>query len=191
VDEHQAVARLRRGDIGGLEFLVQTYQVQAVRTAYLITRDRAAAEDIVQSAFLRVHERIHQYDPDRPFEPWFLRVVINDAVKTAQRRQRQVSMDAELDGSGLSLADLLVDPAPDPSDEVERQQLQQAIWEAMGQLTPKQRAVAVLRYYLGYRETELADYLALPAGTVKWRLHAARQRLQKLLTPLWNDTVKG
>ena len=70
MDEHQALAQLRRGDIGGLELLVQLYQVKAVRTAYLITRDRALAEDIAQSAFLRVHERIHQYNPDRPFEPW-------------------------------------------------------------------------------------------------------------------------
>jgi len=191
VDERQALARLRRGDIGGLETLVQIYQVKAVRTAYLITRERAAAEDIVQAAFLRVHERIHQYDPERPFEPWFLRVVINDAVKAASRHQRQVSIDAPFADSDLSLADVLVDPAPDPADAMERQEIQRAVWEAMGQLTAKQRAVAVLRYYLGYGEAEMADYLTLPAGTVKWRLHAARERLQKLLTPLWNESAEG
>ena len=138
-----------------------------------------------------MHERIHQYDPERPFEPWFLRVVINDAVKAASRRQRQVSIDANFDGSELSLADILVDPAPDPADEFERQEIQRAVWDAMGQLTPKQRAVAVLRFYLGYGESEMADYLTLPAGTVKWRLHAARERLRKLLTPLWNEAEVG
>lgn len=191
MDERQALARLRRGDIGGLEILVQLYQVKATRAAFLITRDRAAAEDIMQAAFLRVHERIHQYDPDRPFEPWFLRIVINDAVKAASRSQRQVSIDADIAGSDLSLADILVDPAPDPADEAERQELQRAVWDAMAQLTPKQRAVAVMRYYLGYGEAEMAEYLTLPAGTVKWRLHAARERLAKLLTPLWNETVEG
>lgn len=188
MDERQALARLRRGDIDGLETLVQTYAVKAVRTAYLITRDRAAAEDIVQTAFLRVHERIHQFHPDRPFEPWFLRVVINDAVKSASRSQRQVSIDANLAENDLTLADILVDPTPEPADEFERTEIRQAVWDAMGQLTPKQRAVAVLRYYLGYGEAEMAEYLTVPAGTVKWRLHAARERLRELLTPVWNES---
>jgi RNA polymerase sigma-70 factor (ECF subfamily) len=191
VEEHQALARLRHGDIGGLETLVQLYQVKAVRTAYLITRDRALAEDIAQTAFLRVHERIHQYDPKRPFEPWFFRVIINDAVKAANRRQRQVSIDANFDGSDLSLADILVDPTPDPAVEFERQEIQRAVWDAMEQLTPKQRAVAVLRFYLGYGESETAAYLTLPAGTVKWRLHAARERLRTLLTPFGHETGVG
>src|SRR5262249_44118745 len=142
-------------------------------TAYLITRDQALAEDIAQNAFVRVHERIRQYDPERPFEPWFFRVIINDAVKAASR-QRNVSIDANIEGSDLSLADLLVDPTPDPADEFERREIQRIVWDAMEQLTPKQRAVAVLRYYLGYGEAELADTLTLPVGTVKWRLHAAR-----------------
>ncbi|MFN8561907.1 MAG: sigma-70 family RNA polymerase sigma factor [Anaerolineae bacterium] len=191
MDERQGLARLRRGDIGGLDILVQLYQVKATRTAFLITRDRALAEDIMQAAFLRVHERIHQFDPERPFEPWFMRVIINDAVKAASRSQRQVSIDADLAGSDLSLADILVDPAPDPADEAERLEIQRAVWEAMAKLTPKQRAVAVLRYYLGYGEAEMAEYLTLPAGTVKWRLHAARERLSKLLMPLWNESVEG
>ncbi len=191
MDERQALARLRRGDIGGLETLMHLYQVKAVRTAYLITRDRAAAEDIVQSAFVRAYERIHQYQPNRPFEPWFLRVVINDAVKAAQRSQRQVSIDVEAEETDLTLADLLADPQTDPADAFERERIQRAVWEAMEQLTPNQRAVAVLRYYLDYSEAEMADYLTLSTGTVKGRLYSARQRLKKLLTPLWKEASDG
>ena len=81
MEEQKAIARLKRGDISGLEALVRKYQVQAVRAAYLIIRDRALAEDIVQAAFLRAYERIGQFDAGRPFGPWFLRSVVNDAVK--------------------------------------------------------------------------------------------------------------
>ena len=193
MEERPAIARLRRGDISGLETLVQLYQLKAVRAAYLILQDRAAAEDVVQTAFLRVHDRIHQYDPERPFEPWFLRIVINDAVKAANRGKRQVSMETSIAsdaGDDLTLADLLADPAPEPADEVERLEIQQAVWAAMGKLSPKQRAVAVMRYYLGYGESEMASTLTVPVGTVKWRLHAARERLQHLLTPVWHDTVE-
>jgi RNA polymerase sigma-70 factor (ECF subfamily) len=185
MEEQEAIARLKRGDIGGMEALVHKYQVQAVRTAYLITRDRALAEDIVQTAFLRAYERIGQFDAGRPFGPWFLRSVVNDAVKAAARRKRQVSLKASPEGEETSLADLLTDPAPGPDDLVEAAEIRRIVWNALGKLPPAQRAAIVLRYYLDLSGAEMADELACPPGTVKWRLHAARKRLRTLLRPLW------
>ena len=185
MEEREAIARLKRGNIGGLEALVHKYQVQAVRIAYLIARDRALAEDIVQAAFLRAYERIGQFDAGRPFGPWFLRSVANDAVKTAARRERQVSLKAGSEGEETSLADLLADPGPGPDDLLEAAELRQTIWAALGELPPVQRAAIVMRYYLDLSEAEMADELACPPGTVKWRLHAARKRLRTLLRPLW------
>jgi RNA polymerase sigma-70 factor (ECF subfamily) len=88
VDERETIDRLKDGDIGGLEELVLRHQVRAIRTAYLITGSRELAEDVVQSAFLRAYERIGQFDSDRPFSPWILRSVVNDAVKAAERASR-------------------------------------------------------------------------------------------------------
>jgi len=185
MEEQEAIARLKRGDIGGLETLVRQYQVRAVRTAYLITRDRALAEDIVQAAFVRAYERIGQFDAGRPFGPWFLRSVVNDAVKAAARRKRLVPLEAGYEGEETSLADLLADPGPGPADLAEAAGTRQAVWAALGKLPPAQRAAIVLRYYLGLSEAEMAGELACPPGTVKWRLHAARKRLRTLLCPLW------
>ena len=181
MEEQKAIARLKRGDISGLEALVRKYQVQAVRAAYLIIRDRALAEDIVQAAFLRAYERIGQFDAKRPFGPWFLRSVVNDAVKAATRRERQVPLEASAEGGETSLAD----PNPSPADLAEAAEIRQAVWTALGKLPPAQRAVIVLRYYLGLSEAEMAGELACPPGTVKWRLHAARKSLRTLLRPLW------
>ena len=75
--ERAAVDVLRRGDIAGLEILVRLHQVRAVRAAYLVTRDRALAEEVVQEAFVRAYDRIDQFDPGRPFAPWLLRSVVN------------------------------------------------------------------------------------------------------------------
>lgn len=184
MEEREAVARLKRGDIQGLETLVRQYQVQAVRVAALVTQDRALAEDIVQAAFLRVYERIGQFDSGRPFGPWFLRGVVNDAVKAAARREREVPLEMEGDDE-MPLAELWADPAPGPVELAEAAETRQAIRDALGRLPPAQRAAIVLRYYLGLSEAELANELACPPGTVKWRLHAARQRLRALLRPLW------
>jgi len=83
MDEAKAIAQLKAGNIDALRTLVNYHQVQAVQAAILITQDRATAEDIVQNAFLRCFERAELFDAARPFRPWFLRMVINDALKAA------------------------------------------------------------------------------------------------------------
>jgi len=174
---------MKHGEIGGLAVLVRLYEVQAVRTAYLITRDHALAEDVVQNAFLRAYQRIDQFDLARPFGPWFMRSVVNAAIQAAHRQERELSLDAAvLDGPGdLTFADLLPDAAPNPDDQVERAELRQAVWDALGKLTPDQRAAVIQRYYLDMSDEEMAERMAIKPGTVRWRLHAARQRLRALL----------
>jgi RNA polymerase sigma-70 factor (ECF subfamily) len=178
VNEQVAVARLQRGDIRGLEVLVQTYQVSAVRAAFLITRDRPLSEDIVQSAFIRAYERIAQFDPARPFGPWFLRIVVNDALKAAGRGRRLVPLDALSDESGeipLAHAD------PDPEALFVRGESDQTVWAALEELPPEQRAAIIMRYYLEIPEQEAADRLGVPPGTIKSRLHTARRKLKSVL----------
>ena len=102
MDEKQAIQQLKNGDMRGLEFLVECHQVKAVRTAYLITRDISLAEDIVQDAFIGVYRAIRGFDSMRPFEPWFMRSVVNASVKVMQRSARQVQVGDESDESILA-----------------------------------------------------------------------------------------
>jgi RNA polymerase sigma-70 factor (ECF subfamily) len=173
-DERRALQRLKRGDIEGLEFLVRAYQLQATRTAYLIVRDRALAQDIVQNAFVRVFERIAQFDSRRPFAPWFLKLVVNDARKAALRRQRESPLPDPTAGA-------LVDRGISPERAWEQAETAAEIWVALGLLTPDQRAAIVQRYYLELSEHEMAVCTARPRSTVKARLHAARERLRTML----------
>jgi DNA-directed RNA polymerase specialized sigma24 family protein len=92
MDEKQAIQRLKQGDIHGLEFLVDQFQVKSVRVAYLITRDFGLAEEIVQESFVKVYRSMRTFDENSPFEPWFLRSVVNASVKMMQRSARQVEM---------------------------------------------------------------------------------------------------
>jgi RNA polymerase sigma-70 factor, ECF subfamily len=184
VDEKQAIARLIRGDLVGLEMLVDQYQLKAVRTACLITGDRYQAEEIVQTSFIRAAERIKQFDPQRPFGPWFLRSVINEALKTANRQKRFISLESDRPDEGQDTPERIfepLDPAPLPEKFVESKEVRNAIREALGKLPPNQRAAIVMRYYLDLSEEQMAEKLSSPIGTIKWWLHAARQRLKKLL----------
>jgi RNA polymerase sigma-70 factor (ECF subfamily) len=189
MDEAEAIVRLKRGDIGGLEALVQRYQLPALRAAYLITHDRSLAEDVAQAAFLRAYERIHQFDTERPFGPWFLRSVVNDAVKVARRRGRQIGLDAAQTDDG-AMIDWLADPSPGPADLADRSETAEAIMVALERLTPNQRAVIVLRYFLELSEADMAAELAVPRGTIKRRLHEARERLRTILAP-WHLVTRS
>ena len=180
MEERGAVERLKRGDIGGLEVLVRKYQARAVQAAYLIMRDRALAEDIAQGAFVRAYERIGQFDAERPFGPWFMRVVLNEAVQTARRRERAASR--EVSGAEEILT-RLADPGAGPQGLAEQAEARRRVWRALEELSPVQRAAIVERYYLSMSEAEMAQSAESPPGTIKRRLHDARKSLARLLRP--------
>ena len=193
VDERQAIALLKQGQVAGLETLVQLYQLRALRAAYLVVGDRALAEDVVQSAFLRAYDRIGQFDAGRPFGPWFLRSVVNAAIKAGARQARLVALDpGDEDDEDVSvLASRLADPAPGPEEQAERGETQARVWRALGRLSPAQRGAVVLRYYLDLSESEMAARLERSPGTIKWTLHAARERLRGLLGWTQSNTDSG
>jgi len=183
-DERAAIAQLRSGEIAGLAVLVDAYQLQAIRTAYLIVRDRQLAEDITQSAFVRAFERIGQFDPEARFGPWFLRSVANDAIKAVERGRRTQPLVGGADASAP--ANTLEDPAPGPQALLEAAEDAEAVWALLGRLPARQRAVTVLRYYAGLGDAEIADLIGAPAPTVRWRLFAARAKLRS-----WLDAGAG
>jgi RNA polymerase sigma-70 factor (ECF subfamily) len=181
VDEGKAIARLKAGDIRGLETLVEAYYTRAMRAAYLVTHDQALAEDVVQSAFIRAYERIASFDATRPFGPWFLRSVVNGAATQAAARARVVALDADDPAAAASRANLAIEPGLRPEELLEQAETREEVWRALDQLPPPQRAAIVMHYYLGLPDAETAEQLGVPPATVRWRLHAARKRLRQLL----------
>lgn len=182
MEDIQAIRRLQQGDISGLAWLVEHYQHRALRTAYLVLQDRAAAEDIVQAAFLRVFERIHQYDLQRPFAPWFLKIVINDALKLHARSASHTSLE--------HFADLPDTVFANPEAAAEQALCAEAIWAALADLSPGQRATIVERYYLDLSENEMAQLEGCATGTIKWRLSVARERLRSRLRDWYQPAHK-
>jgi RNA polymerase sigma-70 factor, ECF subfamily len=185
LEEKLAIARLKQGELDGMETLVKRYQIQAVYAAYLLVRDPHLAEDIVQEAFLHAAEKIAQFDAERPFGPWFLRSVINAATKRAKQQERFVPLDAADDDEISVVAAWLVDPDPSPEAVVETQETQQMVWSALGKLTPEQRAAIILRHFLDMSEAEMTQELKRPLTTIRWRLKTARNQRRKFLQAFW------
>ena len=185
LDEKQAVVLLKKGDLYGMQALVERYQVQAMKAAFLILHDEKLAEDVVQAAFLHAAEKIDQFDDNRPFGGWFIRSVVNAAIKAGQKQNRAVSLDEPGEGETRAVADWLLDPHPNPEYLIETEETRQLVWKALQQLTVEQRAAIVMRHFLEMNEKEMILALKSPPTTIRWRLKTARNRLRKILGPFW------
>ncbi|GBD08707.1 ECF RNA polymerase sigma factor SigW [Candidatus Thermoflexus japonica] len=178
--EQEVIRRWRAGDPEGLAVLVRLYELRALRTAYLILQDRMDAEDAVQNAFLRAWIYRRRFDPQRPFWPWFLQLVIREARRIAGRRPSTSVADT---GSDADRADIeeWKDPGHAPDLIAERKESARALQQALQRLSPAQRTAIVLRYYHGLAEKEIAGIMGCSVGAVKHYLYEARLRLRDML----------
>jgi len=181
MEDRIAISRLKQGDLTGLESLVSRYQVQAVHAVYLIVYDRAVAEDVVRTAFVKVVERIRQFDEERPFAPWFFRIVTNDALKIARKQKRTISLEEGLEEPTAEFARWLTDPSSHPEQVLEETETRQLILNAIQSLPPEQRVVVVMRYFLEMSAADMSAKLDRPLSTIKWWLREARKRLYDLI----------
>jgi RNA polymerase sigma-70 factor (ECF subfamily) len=134
-----------------------------------LLRDRAAAEDCTQEAFLRAFRAWPRWRPDAPAEAWVHRIAINVAISSRRReRLREI---------GQVVRRLGVPFAPDPADEA----LSRDLLRELRALPPKQAAALVLRHFHGYTNREIGLALGVPERTVASRLIRARSRLQQRL----------
>jgi RNA polymerase sigma-70 factor, ECF subfamily len=177
MEDQTAISRIKQGDLNALEFLVNRCQVRAVHAAYLIVYDRELAEDIAQMAFVKVAERIHQFDQERPFAPWLFRIVVNDALKLAKKQKHNLSLDEPT----AQLAAWLIDSSPLPEQVLEQKEIHQNIIKAIQSFLPEQRAVIVMRYFLDMSEADMSKKMNRPLSTVKWWLREARKHLRNLI----------
>ena len=180
MNDRREMKRLSQGDIAALGTLVNRYQTKALRAAYLVTHDFALAEDVVSSAFLRVFEQALEYDPDRPFGPWFYRIVVNSAIDCVRRRGRTTTLEQAKTRRSE-------DASTHPEATAVLNEERRAVRDALDQLTPSQRGAVVMRYFLELSEAEMVERTGRSRGTVKRHLHDARARLKQLL----DATVRG
>jgi RNA polymerase sigma-70 factor, ECF subfamily len=143
----------------------------AFRVAYSILRDRSDAEDVAQDAFAKAYRRFAQLrDRDR-FRAWLVRIVWRlalDRQRSNRRRMARETAHAREQPSTTAVFSL-------DDDRAER------LWRAVDALPEKLRVAIVLANVEGHDIEEVARLLGLPEGTVKSRLHLARQRLKEQL----------
>jgi RNA polymerase sigma-70 factor (ECF subfamily) len=173
LSDEALVALVARSDESALAELYDRIGGTAYGLAYRVLRDEALAEDAVQEAFLGLWRSAGSFIPERAkASTWILTLVHRRAVDLVRREQRRRTEPLE--------------DAPEPSDgsaeeaawlRLDRERVQ----AALAQLPDQQRETIELAYYGGYTQSELADRLGQPLGTIKSRMFAGLARLRELL----------
>jgi RNA polymerase sigma-70 factor (ECF subfamily) len=147
-----------------LERWVTAYQPVVFRAAYLILKDKQAAEDVAQDTFIRAYNAALRMDPGEGVRSWLYRIAVNTSLNELRRRTRETAAVSRMDK----------DTGFDPSD---RSDTQAIVGEAIDRLPDRLRVVVILRYFLDLSEMEMARVLKVRPGTVKSRLYDARKLL--------------
>ncbi len=169
---------------GAFDLLVERYQERAFRIAWSVLRDREAAKDSSQEAFIRLHESAGSFAGQSKFSTWFYRILVNCCLDQRRRgrgwrrlltwRDNESAYDDPRDPVERQPA-----PFADPGDAVDEDRRMSLIWQAVETLAPQQRAAVLLSCREGLPTKEIAAILNLSEATVRVHLHRAMAALRR------------
>jgi RNA polymerase sigma factor (sigma-70 family) len=174
IEDNELIARARSGDVAAYEAIVRRYQDVAIRTAHLICPE-TDADDAVQDAFLKAYDALPRFREGAPIRPWLLRIVANEARNRRRSAGRR-------HGLALRVADAEpMQTVPGPEQVVMAAEQRTELLAALATLRDDDREVLGARFLLDLSETETAETLGIPRGTVKSRTSRALGRLREAL----------
>ena len=176
MDDSALAVKAAAGDHGAFSELLDRHGGRVLAVATRIAGDRSLAEDLCQDVWIHLLRVLPRYDPARPFAPWLLHVAANlcrNRVR-GERRRPAASLDAmEEDAGGFAASG-----APAPGERIEREDTARIVRACRDRLPESYRTILALRYEGDLTHEEIAEVLGgLPIGTVKNRLHRAREAL--------------
>jgi RNA polymerase sigma-70 factor, ECF subfamily len=176
-DEIRLIERLKRRETHAMVALYDRFKRLVYSIAFQCVRDQAAAEDLTQETFWRVWNRIQSFDASRGnLEPWIATIARNRSVDylRACRNSPHRSLDS-IEGSPRFFVTDSLDNTP---SRLEREQL---VTRALQSLSPAQREVIELTHFQGFTQTEIAEYLKRPLGTIKSTIRGALKILRQTM----------
>ena len=181
LDEISCLESMRRGDPGCLADFFELWGDRLYRLALRLTADPAAAEDVVQEAFVKLMAGAGRIEGRSGLATWLYRVVYNASIDRLRDRKRTVPVPEEGDEEAPPMPALLVDFLS-PEEMLKDEETRLALDEAIAELPPSLRAAFLLRDIEGLSTAEAAESLSLTETNLKVRLHRARLLLRERLS---------
>jgi RNA polymerase sigma-70 factor (ECF subfamily) len=184
----ELVARAKAGDAAAFDELVRKYRARVYSLPLHLTGQASDADDITQDAFLKAYHKLPEFEGRSEFFTWIYRITLHRALNAKRDRNRRRTVP--LDDPRL-VAAVAVDSHGDPERAVQLRDRYRALLEAFDQLSPLLQTTVVLTTLQGLSYKEAAVVLETTEGTIAWRIHEARRKMQGYLDGLEKGTARA
>jgi len=177
------VKRVQEGDVAAYDVLVRKYRERLYGVIYNLTSNREDAADLTQEALIKAFSSIKRFKGNSAFFTWLYRIGVNTTLSYLKRNRfrRFFSLEnIQEEGSNAQVLETLAAKHKSEKGAL-LSELQEKLNEAMQKLSPKHRTVVVLFEIEGLSHQEIAEITGTSVGTVRSRLHYAKQQLQVYL----------
>jgi RNA polymerase sigma-70 factor (ECF subfamily) len=188
-DDQKLVERVQKGDRRAFDLLVLKYQHKILALVVRFVHDPHEAQDVAQEAFIKAYRALANFRGDSAFYTWLYRIAINTAKNHLVSRGRRPpgsdvsSEDAEFYDGDHALKDI-----ESPERLALRDEIEETVHRAIGQLPEDLRTALTLREFEGLSYEDIAAAMACPVGTVRSRIFRAREAIDKALQPLLQES---
>jgi RNA polymerase sigma factor (sigma-70 family) len=178
ITDEQVISRVLGGERDAYEVIVRRHNLKLYRVARGILKEEEEIEDVMQEAYLKAFEKLHQFKGKSSFSTWLTRILINSAFArfNEQKRHKMLDLDNVAEHALVAPADESSEPSPEM-----RASLRTSLESAIGSLPPSYRSVFMLRELTGMTTADTAFCLDISEENVKVRLHRAKEMLKKIL----------
>ena len=179
------VRQVQAGDVAAFDQLIVKYRERVFGVVYNLTANREDASDLTQDAFIKAFQSINRFQGNCSFFTWLYRIAVNTSLSHLRKNRMRSFFSLEKlqeDGVNTQVLDQLTDKKGADRDTY-LQELKEKLNEAMMKLSIKHRTVITLFEIDGLSHDEIADIMECSVGTVRSRLHYAKQLLQAELQP--------
>jgi RNA polymerase sigma-70 factor (ECF subfamily) len=177
------VQKVQAGNVGAFDQLVQKYREHIFSVIYNMTSNREDASDLAQETFIKAFQAIGRFKGKSSFFTWIYRIAVNTTMTFLKKRSRRRYISYENideEASGAEIVERLT--AKNRSEKGALiSELQEKLNDALQKLSPKHRTVVILHEIEGLEHAEIAEITQTSVGTVRSRLHYAKQQLQSFL----------
>jgi len=183
--DHQLVERVKRGDRRAFDLLVIKYQSKVMAIVARYIRDQHEIKDVAQEAFIKAYRAIGSFRGESAFYTWLYRIAINAAKNyLLAKSRRPPGSDVEYDDAVYFEGSAGLKDINSPERQLQRDQLQTAIYSAIDALPEDLKSTLVLREFDGLSYEDIAEIMQCPVGTVRSRIFRARDTIDAHIAPL-------
>jgi len=179
------VKRVKAGDTGAFDILVQKYQHKVINLVGRFVSDQAECQDIAQDAFIKAFRAIHSFRGDSQFYTWLYRIAANTAKNyLASRARKSPRYTVDVDDAEHFEGESGLKEYANPENLLLTDEIRATIFSAIEKLPDDLKSAITLREIDGLSYEEIADVMDCPIGTVRSRIFRARDVIDKELRPL-------